>query len=424
MIDLKWIRENPEGLDHALGRRHVPKISQKIVTLDEAYRASLTQIQELQQRRNEIAEQIGAIKKSGGNAAALTEEGTHIKTRLAELEQNVSGTKEELDDLLARIPNVLLDSVPNGRDENDNVEIRKFGTPKAFSFIPKEHFELGESLGLMDFDRAAKLSGSRFTILKGPLARLERALASFMLDSHRESFGYQEVSPPLLVKDNVLFGVGQLPKMAEDVFKTTGDHYLIPTAEAPLTNLVAGEILKEESLPLRYVAHTACFRSEAGSAGKDTRGMLRQHQFYKVELVSITTPEASLEELERMTSAAESILQKLEIPYRVMALCAGDIGFASRKTYDIEVWLPGQDRYREISSCSVCGDFQARRMNARYRPKDDNKTQFVHTLNGSGVAVGRCLIAIMENYQTAEGTIKVPTALQPYMGGMTEITHD
>jgi len=424
MIDLKWIRENPSALDHALARRHLSAISQKILDLDQSYRSSLTEIQELQQRRNEIAEQIAKLKKNEQDASEFLEKGTVIKNRLPELEAQAKVLKDTLDDLLYRIPNLLEESVPDGQDDTDNVEIRKFGNLPDFSFIPKEHFELGEALGFMDFERAAKLSGSRFVVLKGALARLERALANFMLDTHRAQFGYEEVSVPLLVKDHVLFGTGQLPNLAEDLFKTTEDHYLIPTAEVPLTNLVAGEVLKQESLPLRYMAHTACFRSEAGAAGKDTRGMLRQHQFYKVELVSITTPEHSEHELERMVTAAETILEQLEIPYRVMALCSGDVGFGSKKTYDLEVWLPGQNRYREISSCSLCGDFQARRMNTRYRSSGDAKLQFVHTLNGSGVAVGRCLIAIMENYQTAEGTIKIPKVLQSYMGGITEIRHD
>lgn len=422
MIDLKWIRENPEGLDYAVARRHLPRVAQKILELDQIHRGVLTEIQELQQRRNEIAEKIALTKKNGGDASVLVNEGTEVKSRLPELEARSTTLKENLDAILFRIPNILADSVPNGQDENDNVEIKKWGTPKKFPFTPKEHFELGETLGFMDFNRGAQLSGSRFTVLKGPLARLERALANFMLDIHCTEFDYEEVSPPLLIKEHVLFGTGQLPNLEEDLFKTTGDHYLIPTAEVPLTNLVAEEILKQESLPLRYTAHTPCFRSEAGAAGKDTRGMLRQHQFYKVELVTITTPDQSNQELERMTSAAESILQKLEIPYRVMALCSGDVGFGSQKTYDIEVWLPGQNRYREISSCSICGDFQARRMNAKYRT-EDNKLHFVHTLNGSGVAVGRCLIAVMENYQTPEGTIKIPKALQPYMGEMMEIKH-
>ena len=314
--------------------------------------------------------------------------------------------------------------VPDGPDESANVELRRWGQPPAFEFPAREHFELGEALGLMDFERAAKLSGARFVVLTGALARLERALASFMLDLHTAEFGYTEVNPPALVRDEALFGTGQLPKFAEDQFRTTDGRWLIPTAEVPLTNLVAGEIVEEERLPLRYTAMTWCFRAEAGAAGKDTRGMIRQHQFTKVELVGITTPEQSEGEHERMTSCAEEVLRRLRLPYRVVVLSTGDMGFSARKTYDIEVWLPGQGRYREISSCSNCGDFQARRMNARTRKKGEKGTRFVHTLNGSGLAVGRTLIAVLENYQRADGSVEVPVVLRPYMGGIEVIEHD
>ena len=326
--------------------------------------------------------------------------------------------------MLAPIPNLPAEDVPAGRDESANVELRRRGEPRAFNFPAKEHFELGEALRMMDFERAGKLSGARFVVLTSALARLERALASFMLDLHTGEFGYTEVDPPALVRDDALFGTGQLPKFGDDLFRTTDGLWLIPTAEVPLTNLVAGEIVEEERLPLRFTAMTWCFRAEAGAAGKDTRGMMRQHQFSKVELVSVATPEQSNDEHERMTACAEEVLRRLGLPYRVVVLCTGDMGFAARKTYDIEVWLPGQGRYREISSCSDCGDFQARRMNARCRKKGEKGTRFVHTLNGSGLAVGRTLIAVLENYQRADGSIEVPAALRPYMGGLEVIERD
>ncbi len=335
-----------------------------------------------------------------------------------EAEEKELGAK--LDALLATLPNRPAADVPDGRDEHDNKELRRFRTPRGLA-APREHFDLGEALGLMDFTMAARMSGARFTILKGPLARLERALGNFMLDVHTTEFGYTEVSPPLLVKDEAVYGVAQLPKFAEDLFRTTNGSWLVSTAEVPLTNLVNGEILNRDELPYRFTARTPCFRSEAGSAGKDTRGMLRQHQFYKVELVSITAPDQSEAEHERMTECAETILNRLELPFRTIVLCTGDMGFGARKTYDLEVWMPGQDTYREISSCSNCGDFQARRMNVRCRSPGDKATEFVHTLNGSGLAIGRCLIAVMENFQQADGSISIPGVLRPYMDGLERI---
>jgi seryl-tRNA synthetase len=344
-----------------------------------------------------------------------------LKETIAKGEDDERKLDAEMKAALEVIPNLPLADVPDGGDETGNVEVRKVGTPGKFDFAPKQHFEIGEALGLMDFEAAQKISGARFVVLKGALARLERALASFMLDLHTGEFGYTEVNPPILVKDQAAYGTAQLPKFAEDLFKTTNDFWLLPTAEISLTNLVREQIIDEAQLPMRVTAWTPCFRSEAGAAGKDTRGMIRQHQFSKVELVSITTPDKSLEEHERMTSCAEEILKRLGLPFRTMLLCTGDMGFASQKTYDIEVWLPGQNTYREISSCSVCGDFQARRMDARYRAKDGGKPVYVHTLNGSGLAVGRTLIAVLENYQRADGSVIIPEVLRPYMGGLTQI---
>jgi seryl-tRNA synthetase len=420
MHDIRLLRDNPEAFDAGLARRGLPPQAAMLMKLDGERRTAIAGAQDLQQKRNELSKQVGEVKKKGGDAEALMRDVAAMKDELAKLEMSEAELGAELDDQLSRIPNLPAADVPNGKDEKDNVEVRRFGEAKPAG-QNKEHFELGEALHLMDFDIAAKLSGARFTILKGALARLERALYNFMLDTHTGEYGYTEISPPLMVRDEILYGTGNLPKFADDLFRTTQGLWLIPTAEVPLTNFVNDQILDPDLLPLRYTAKTPCFRSEAGSAGRDTRGMLRQHQFYKVELVSITTPEQSNAEHERMTSAAESILKKLELPFRTMTLCTGDMGFASQKTYDIEVWLPGQKTYREISSCSNCGDFQARRMKARFRPKNDKNTQFVHTLNGSGIAVGRCLIAIMENYQQADGSIAIPAALQPYMGGLKMI---
>lgn len=424
MHDIKWIREYPDQFDAALGKRGFDSQASIILSLDEKHRATITEMQDLQQRRNDVAKEMGRLKSQGQDATALIEEGTTIKNRLAVLEEQERALKEQLHTILTTLPNCPKDDVPFGKDETDNKTMRVVGDLPKFSFDPKQHFDLGEALGLMDFDQAAVIAGSRFVILKGALAKLERALAQFMLDTHTERFGYTEASVPLLVNDNSMFGTGQLPKFAEDSFKTQ-THWLIATSEISMTNFVAQKIVEESNLPLRYTACTPCFRSEAGSAGKDTRGMLRQHQFYKVELVSLTHPDQSDAELERMANAAETILQELKLPYRVQLLCSGDMGFCSRKTYDLEVWLPGQNLYREISSCSNCGDFQARRMNGRFRTPETggqkSKTQFVHTLNGSGLAVGRTLIAVLENYQQEDGSIRIPDVLVSYMGGLKEI---
>lgn len=422
MHDLRAIRENPASFDRGLARRGLEPMSPKLLDLDSRRRAAQTQLQEMQARRNEAAKDIGLAKREGRDAQPLMDEMAQLKERLPQVEEEEKALGAELDRLLATIPNLPADDVPEGPDETANLEIRRWGEPKAIENA-KQHFELGEALGLMDFEAAARMSGARFTVLKGPLARLERALADFMLDVHTGENGYTEVAPPLMVRDNALFGTGQLPKFEEDLFRTAGsDHYLIPTSEVPLTNLVNDQIVAAEELPYRYTALTPCFRAEAGSAGRDTRGMIRQHQFWKVEMVSITAPDQSEAEHERMTRCAETILQRLNLPYRVVTLCTGDMGFSARKTYDIEVWLPGQNMYREISSCSNCGDFQARRMKARCRPKGEKQTQFVHTLNGSGVAVGRCLIAVLENYQQPDGSILVPEALRPYMRGLERIS--
>ncbi|MBB3935073.1 serine--tRNA ligase [Aureimonas phyllosphaerae] len=427
MLDLKWIRDNPQALDEALERRGAAAASPEVRRLDEARREHLQVLQGWQSRRNEASKEIGKAKASGdaARADAVMAEVADLKAKIQEGERQERQFDEELNGFLATLPNAPLADVPRGADEADNVEVRRSGQEPAFAFKPKEHFELGEALGQMDFDAAARMSGSRFTVLRGKLARLERALGQFMLDMHTGEFGYEEVSPPLLVRDDALFGTGQLPKFAEDLFRTTDGRWMIPTAEVSLTNLVREQIVDEAKLPMRFTALTPSFRSEAGSAGRDTRGMLRQHQFYKAELVSITTPETSLDEHERMTRAAETVLERLGLHFRTVVLCTGDMGFSSQKTYDIEVWLPGQDAFREISSCSVCGDFQARRMNARFRPAGEKVApRFVHTLNGSGTAVGRALIAIMENYQTEAGEIRVPEALRPYMGGLEIIGRD
>ena len=490
MHDIKWIRDNPKVFDRALNRRNLDEAartafsSASLLALDEKRRAAITAFEQAQARRNAASKEIGEAKKAKDEARAnaLMAEVATLKDDLPKLEQAAKDAEAELNTVLATIPNLPLDEVPDGKDSEDNVEHHKFGLPRDFkkeNFAPQQHFELGEALRLMDFEAAAKLSGARFVVLKAGLARLERALAQFMLDLHTTEHGYTEVNPPILVRDEAMYGTAQLPKFEEDQFAAvnipeiaqvaTGPgmvlkayesairieqfqnenpdeadydqlgaayqrtaeaaheqirasgrkRWLIPTAEVPLTNLVREAITDEAELPLRLTACTPCFRAEAGAAGKDTRGMIRQHQFTKVELVSITTPEQSKDEHERMTACAEEVLRRLGLPYRTMLLCTGDMGFASQKTYDIEVWLPGQNMYREISSCSVCGDFQARRMNARFKSKAGNR--FVHTLNGSGVAVGRALIAVMENYQQAGGSIAVPDALAPYMGGMKAI---
>jgi seryl-tRNA synthetase len=489
LLDIKWIRDNQDAFVAALKNRGADAAEEtltQILSLDEQRRATIQKLQEAQARRNAASKEIGQAKASKDEASAkrLMDEVAALKSTIQDGEAEERRLDQEFRDCLASIPNVPADDVPVGPDETANVELRKVGTPRDFKdFKPKQHFELGEALGLMDFETAAKLSGSRFVVLMGPLARLERALSQFMLDLHTSEHSYTEINPPLLVRDDTMFGTAQLPKFAEDQFfagriigekekaeiadrilneyttekkqelyglsradfaseaamkavltKLDAEHirvktelpreekfWLIPTAEVPLTNLVREDITDEAKLPIRVTAGTSCFRAEAGAAGKDTRGMIRQHQFSKVELVSVTTPEQSTKEHERMTKCAEEVLKRLEIPYRVVVLSTGDMGFAAQKTYDIEVWLPGQGMYREISSCSNCGDFQARRMNARYRPQDAKETRFVHTLNGSGVAVGRALIAVMENYQEEDGSIRIPTALKPYMSGLAKI---
>ncbi|WP_108680755.1 serine--tRNA ligase [Methyloceanibacter sp. wino2] len=454
MLDVKWIRENPDAFVAGLEKRFFTpapaEILNQILTLDSQRRETIQQLQDLQARRNAVSKDIGKAKKDKNEAEAqrLMDEVAGLKETIRQGEEDERAQDQALRDLLAGIPNMPAEDVPVGPDEDANVELRKVGELPSFDFAPKQHFEIGEALGFMDFETAAKLSGSRFVVLKGPLARLERALSQFMLDLHTDQHGYTEVNPPLLVRDDTMFGTAQLPKFADDQFEAVANldgmlggadsigsaevvrqalvqsgsrRWLIPTAEVPLTNLAREEITDEAKLPMRVTAGTPCFRAEAGAAGRDTRGMIRQHQFTKVELVSVTTPEQSAEEHERMTKCAETVLQKLGLPYRVMVLSTGDMGFSAQKTYDIEVWLPGQDMYREISSCSVCGDFQARRMNARYRPTDSKSPRLVHTLNGSGVAVGRALIAVLENYQEADGSVRVPDVLRPYMGGLTKI---
>lgn len=423
MLDIKWIRDNAEALDAALAKRGAEPLARALIDLDEKRRSVIQKAQDMQSRRNAASKEIGAAMaaKNSELADKLKAEVSAIKDQLPAAEEEERQATAELNDALSRIPNIPLDDVPVGSDETGNVEKHKWGNKPGWNHKPLEHYEIGEALGYMDFEAAAKIAGSRFTVLKGQLARLERALGQFMLDVHTGEHGYTEVHAPLLVRDDAMFGTGQLPKFSEDLFRTTDGRWLIPTAEVSLTNLVREDIIDQEKLPLRFTALTPCFRSEAGSSGRDTRGMLRQHQFMKCELVSITDAESAIDEHERMTACAEEILKRLGLHYRVMTLCTGDMGFGARKTYDLEVWLPGQDTFREISSCSVCGDFQGRRMNARYRGKDDKATKFVHTLNGSGTAVGRALIAVLENYLNADGSVTVPEVLLPYMGGLTKI---
>jgi seryl-tRNA synthetase len=439
MHDIKWIRENPEAFDRGLARRGLPPESAKLIALDEKRRAAIQKAEAAQARRNAASKEIGAAKKNKDEAAAqkLMAEVADLKDVMPVLEAEEKAASKELEAALATIPNLPSADVPDGKDEHDNVEHHHFGAKRNYSFQPKQHFELGEQLGFMDFETAAKLSGARFVVLKSGLARMERALGQFFVDTHTTEHGYTEIAPPLLVRDEVMYGTAQLPKFEDDQFwamkgelltsaasveELRGQRLgLIPTAEVPLTNLVRDSIVEETELPMRLTAYTPCFRAEAGAAGRDTRGMIRQHQFNKVELVSITTPEESKNEHERMLSCAEEVLRRLGLHYRVVTLCAGDMGFAAQKTYDIEVWLPGQGMYREISSCSNCGDFQTRRMDARFRGKENRNPRFVHTLNGSGVAVGRALIAVMETYQQEGGAIAVPDVLQPYMGGKTMI---
>jgi seryl-tRNA synthetase len=419
MHDIRAIREDPAAFDAGLQKRGLGPRAAGLLQLDEARRAKITEAQALQTRRNEASKEIGKAKaaRDEAAAAALMGEVASIKGRMAELEAEAAEAGRALDEALAALPNIPVADVPEGEDEAGNVELKRWGTPRPFDFVARDHADLGPALGL-DFEGGARISGARFTVLRGQAARLHRALGQFMLDTQSAANGYEETVPPLLVRDEAVFGTGQLPKFAEDLFRTTDGRWLIPTSEVSLTNLVRDQILAEADLPLRLTALTACFRSEAGAAGRDTRGLIRQHQFEKVELVAIAAPDCSDEEHERMTRAAEGILEALDLPYRRMLLCAGDMGFTARKTYDLEVWLPGQQTYREISSCSNCGDFQARRMDARYRPADAKGTAFVHTLNGSGLAVGRTLVAVIENYQQADGSVTVPEVLRPYMGGL------
>jgi seryl-tRNA synthetase len=422
MHDIRFIRENAAAFDESLRSRGLEPLSERLIALDEGRRTAIAALQAAQERRNALSKEIGeALRaKDAARAEALKAEVATLKEGAPALEQAERRAAKELDDALAVIPNLPKADVPVGADEHANVERHRHGNPRNLASA-KQHFEIGEALGLMDFEAAAKLSGSRFVVLRGQIARLERALGQFMMDLHTTEHRYTEVAPPLLVRDEIPYGTGNLPKAAEDMFRTREGFWLVPTAEVPLTNLVREAILDEDALPMRLTALTPCFRSEAGAAGRDTRGMLRQHQFIKCELVSITTPESSADEHERMLACAEEVLKRLDLPFRTMTLCTGDMGFASAKTYDIEVWLPGQAAYREISSCSVCTDFQARRMNARYRPKDGKGPRFVHTLNGSGIAVGRALIGVLENYQNQDGSVTIPSALVPYMGGLERI---
>ena len=425
MHDIRAIRDNPAQFDAALARRGLAPLSPEILALDEARRAKILAAETAQAAQNAASKEVGAAKAARNEAEferlrALVAE---KKAEVATLNEEAAAEDDRLRDLLMTIPNLPHDDVPVGKDEHDNVELRRWGTPREFDFTPVEHYEIAGVKPGMDFETAAKLSGARFVLLRGGVARLHRALAQFMLDLHTTEHGLTETMTPVLVKDEAMYGTNQLPKFAEDSYRTTNGWWLIPTSEVTLTNTVAGDILDEGQLPIRMTAHTLCFRSEAGSAGKDTAGMLRQHQFEKVEMVSITTPDTSLAEHERMTRCAETVLERLGLPYRTIVLCTGDMGFGARKTHDLEVWLPGQNTYREISSVSVCGDFQARRMNARYRPAGGKgKPEFVHTLNGSGLAVGRCLIAVLENGQQADGSVDLPKALHPWLGGKTRLT--
>jgi seryl-tRNA synthetase len=422
MHDIKAIRDNPEAFDAGLKRRGLAPMAAEILALDQERRRLVQAAEEMQARRNSLSREIGKLKAAGDESAAnaAATEVSRLKGAMPAAEAAEREAAAAIEAKLGQIPNLPAADVPDGADEAANLEIRRHGTPPRLN-APREHFDLGEALGLMDFQAAAKMSGARFVVLKGAFARLERALAAFMLDIHTAEFGYTEIVPPHLVRDSAVYGTGQLPKFAEDLFTASGGFWLIPTAEVPLTNLAADMILEAEALPLRFTAYTPCYRSEAGAAGKDTRGMIRQHQFSKVELVSITHPDQSAAEHERMTSCAEAILKRLDLAYRVVTLSTGDMGFSAQKTYDVEVWLPGQNRYREISSCSNCGDFQARRMRARFREAGGKGTRFVHSLNGSALAIGRTLIAVVENYQQPGGSIAIPAALQPYMGGLKEI---
>jgi seryl-tRNA synthetase len=423
MHDIKLIRDNPAAFDAGLARRGLAPQSAELLRLDAARREHATRLQEAQARRNALSKQIGEVMKAGDRSKAdeLKAEVASLKDFLATGEEEERRLNAALADALAVIPNLPLASVPDGANEHDNVLLHEWGEKPRFNFEPRQHFDIGEWLGLMDFETAAKLSGARFVVLRGKLARLERALAQFMLDLHTREHGYEEIYAPYMLRDDAMFGVGQLPKFKEDLFQTTSGFWLIPTAEASLTNLVREQVLDEKQLPIRMTAYTPCFRAEAGAAGRDTRGMIRQHQFSKVELVSVVAPETAEAEHDRMLACAEEVLKRLKLPFRTMRLCTGDMGFGSAKTYDIEVWLPGQNAYREISSCSQFGDFQARRMDARCKSGDGKGSRFVHTLNGSGLAVGRTIVAILENYQNDDGSVSVPEALQPYMNGETRI---
>lgn len=422
MHDLKALRENPSAYDKNWARRGLSPQTPQILELDEKRRALQTELQTAQSRRNEASKEIGAVKSKGGDAAALMTEVAALKDKMAELEILEQAIANQLNEVLSALPNMVADDVPEGADEHGNVEVRTHGTPKTGNNAALDHVAIGENLGMMDFESAAKVAGTRFVVQKAGIARLQRALAQFMLDTHTAEHGYTEIDPPLLVNSDVMYGTTQLPKFRDDQFETTDGRWLIPTAEVVLTNLVREQILDENEMPIRLVAMTPCFRKEAGSAGRDTRGIIRQHQFYKVEMVSIVPPEKSEAEHQRMTECAENILKKLGLPFRTIVLCSGDIGFAARKTYDIEVWVPSQEKFREISSCSNCGDIQSRRMKTRFKRAGAKDTEFVHTLNGSGVAVGRALVAVMENYyDPTDGGIFVPDVLKPYMGGITKI---
>jgi seryl-tRNA synthetase len=423
MHDIRFIRDNPDAFDAGLSLRGMNPHAERLIELDARRRKATTRLQELETERNAKSKEIGKAKAQGDEARFndLRAEVDRLKGEMEEAAEAARTAEEVLNQHLAALPNLPAEDVPQGADETENEEVRGWGEPRRFDFEIKDHVTVGERLGL-DFERAAAMSGARFAVLSGPLARLERALSAFMLDLQTSEHGYREMSVPYLVRDEALFGTGQLPKFAEDQFRTTDNYWLIPTAEVPLTNLVRDAIHAEADFPIRMTAHTPCFRSEAGSAGRDTRGLIRMHQFHKVELVSITTPEQSDEELERMTGCAEEVLRRLQLPYRVMLLCSGDMGFSARRTYDLEVWMPSQDCYREISSCSSCGDFQARRMNARFRREGEKKPEYLHTLNGSGVAVGRALVAILENHQNEDGSVTIPAALRPYMGGLEKLT--
>lgn len=424
MHDIKSIRDNPEAFDRGLGLRGLAPLSVELLRLDSEKRDHIQKLQDAQGRRNSLSKEIGEAMKAGdkGRAETLKAEVAGLKDFISSGEDTERRLTQRLNDALAVVPNIPMPDVPKGASEHDNVVLHSHGSKPQFSFEPRQHFDIGEWLGLMDFETAAKLSGARFVILKGQLAKLERALGQFMVDLHTEHHGYTEVYAPFMLRDDAMFGVGQLPKFKDDLFQTTSGHWLIPTAEASLTNIVRERVLEEKDLPIRMTAYTPCFRAEAGAAGKDTRGMIRQHQFSKVELVSVTTPEQAEAEHSRMLGCAEEVLKQLKLAFRTIVLCTGDMGFGSRKTYDIEVWLPGQNAYREISSCSQLGEFQARRMDARFKPADGKAPRYVHTLNGSGLAVGRTMVAILENYQNDDGSVTIPEVLRRYMGGAEKIT--